>query len=71
MHADFFAKLLVVPGAEPGHRRVINAAILASRIIVVEHKVCWIFPVDSIAIAAFYHMYAIMGSVKKTVNITH
>jgi hypothetical protein len=43
----------------------------APGVIVVEHKVCWIFPVDSIAIAAFYHVNAIVGTIKKTVNITH
>jgi hypothetical protein len=43
----------------------------APGVIVVEHKVCWIFPVDSGAIAALYHVNAIVGAIKKTVNITH
>jgi hypothetical protein len=43
----------------------------ASGVIIVEHKVCWIFPVDPGTIAAFYHVDAIVSTIKKTVNITH
>jgi hypothetical protein len=64
VYANFLAKFLVVSSAESTHRSVIDTAKLATWVVVVEHIVGWKFAIDSLAIAAFYCVDAIVFTIK-------
>jgi hypothetical protein len=70
MHANFFAKFFVVACAEPRHRCVVDAAELATGIIIVKDIVGWIFFIYSLAVLTFYNMDAIVLTIKQCVYIT-
>jgi hypothetical protein len=62
--SDFFAELFVVAGAESRHRRAVDALKLASGVVVVEHIIGRILSVLPLAVSAFYHVNAIVITIK-------
>jgi len=69
MHAQLFAKLLVVSAAESGYWRAKNAAKLSPRIVVVKNVCGWIFLILANAIDAFNYVNSIFVSIEQCVDI--
>jgi hypothetical protein len=62
--SNFFAKLFVVACAESRHRCAVDALKLASGVVVVEHIIGRILSVLPFAVSAFYHVNAIVFTIK-------
>jgi hypothetical protein len=62
--SHFFAKLFVVSGTKSRYRSAVDTAKLATRIVVIKNIVCRVLLIDAIAVSAFYHMNAIVFTIK-------
>jgi hypothetical protein len=64
VNADLLAKLLVVSCTKSRYGCAIDTLELASWVVIIENIICWIFPVDPFAVAAFYNVNAIVLTIK-------
>jgi hypothetical protein len=62
--SDFLAKLFVVACAESRHRCAVDALELAPGVVIVKNIIGRILSVLPFAIAAFYHVNAIVLTIK-------